>query len=262
MNGSAGVMAVVLAQTVAGSATLLWATPLWSEVKRGFFTLTGSILLVLAVLTWFTAASGRLEADPAGDWIVRLAVINAVVTAMWLVLLFARKHAVARVVGIVGAATAIAVLVPMAVAARQDAAVAMFQLLAGAWFLGAVVDGLLLGHWYLTDRGLTRVPINRYTNVLLGGVVAEALAVLLAFLTGGFENVSASATPFNPLTVQLAGWIALGMVGATALVAIFVRLTLKGERASAVQAATGFFYLAVMTAFIAEVAVKTQYLPR
>ncbi|MEX2275862.1 MAG: hypothetical protein WEA10_09925 [Actinomycetota bacterium] len=262
MSGSAGVMAVVLAQTVAGSAALLWATPLWGEVKRGFFTLTGSILFVLAILTWFTASSGRIPGDEAGDWIVRLAAANTIVTLLWLVLLIARKHAPARLVGILGAAVAIGVLIPIAIAARQGAAVAMFQLLAGAWFLGAVVDGLLLGHWYLTDRGLTRVPINRYTNVLIGGVVAEGLAVLAAFLTGGFEDVSASATPFNPLTVQLAGWIALGMVGATALVAIFVRLTLKGERASAVQAATGFFYLAVMTAFIAEVAVKTQYLPR
>jgi hypothetical protein len=35
---------------------------------------------------------------------------------------------------------------------------------------------------------------------------------------------------------------------------------LKGERPSAVQSATGFYYLAVMTACIAEVAVKTRFL--
>jgi hypothetical protein len=35
---------------------------------------------------------------------------------------------------------------------------------------------------------------------------------------------------------------------------------LKGERASAVQSATGFYYLAVVTAFTAEVAVKTRFL--
>ena len=41
MTGSAGVMALVLAETVAGSAAFLWCTPLWREVKRGYFTLTG-----------------------------------------------------------------------------------------------------------------------------------------------------------------------------------------------------------------------------
>jgi hypothetical protein len=35
---------------------------------------------------------------------------------------------------------------------------------------------------------------------------------------------------------------------------------MKGERPQAVQAATGFFYLAVITAFTAEVAAKVGFL--
>ena len=259
MTGSAGVMTIVLAQTVAGGAVLLWATPLWTEVKRGFFTLTGSILTVVAMASWLTAATGAAAGSEEGAWVVRLAAVTAVLTLAWVGLLLARRQAAARAVGIVAAVVAVAVLFPIAQTARQDAPIALFQLLAGAWFLGAVTDGLLLGHWYLTDRGLSRVPINRYTNVLIGGVIAEALAVI----SGGFAGVGESAD-FNPLLTAgaLAPWIALGMVGVTALVAGFVRATLKGERASAVQAATGFFYLAVVTAFTAEVAVKTRFLPR
>ena len=55
--------------------------------------------------------------------------------------------------------------------------------------------------------------------------------------------------------------IALGMVGATALIAVMIRLVLKGARATAVQAATGFFYLAVITALTAELAAKVRFLP-
>ena len=58
----------------------------------------------------------------------------------------------------------------------------------------------------------------------------------------------------------LAPWIALGMTGTTALIAVLTRAALKGERASAVQSATGFYYLAVVTAFTAELAVKTRFL--
>jgi hypothetical protein len=40
-----------------------------------------------------------------------------------------------------------------------------------------------------------------------------------------------------------------------------IRATLKGTRPQAVQAATGFFYLAVVTGFTAELAAKIRFLP-
>ena len=115
----------------------------------------------------------------------------------------------------------------MAGTAEGSTVVAALQLLAGAAFLGAVMDGLLLGHWYLTDRGLTRTPINRTTNLLLVGVVLEAVALIL----GGFGPTPASSQ-FNPLLTSagLASWIALGMVATTALIAVMIRLTLRGAR--------------------------------
>jgi hypothetical protein len=78
---------------------------------------------------------------------------------------------------------------------------------------------------------------------------------------GGFGPTE--ATPeFNPLLTSagLASWIALGMVAATALIGVMIRITLRGPRASAVQAATGFFYLAVITATTAEFAAKVGFL--
>jgi hypothetical protein len=136
--------------------------------------------------------------------------------------------------------------------------VALFQLLAGAAFLGAAFDGLFLGHWYLTDRKLTRKPINRYTDALL----IASLVELGAVPTGGFTGTP-SSLDFNPLLTAgaLAPWIAVGMTGATLLIAVLVRAALKGQRANAVQSATGFYYLAVVTAFTAEIAVKTRFFP-
>ncbi len=80
-------------------------------------------------------------------------------------------------------------------------------------------------------------------------------------ISAGFSGVEAS-TAINPLLTvgALAPWIALGMVAATGLIGGFIKAVLKGERASAVQSATGFYYLAVVTAFTAEVAVKTRFL--
>jgi hypothetical protein len=252
------VTALVLAETVAGGLVLLYLTPLWNEVKRGFFTLTASVLLILAVATWGSAAAGRVVGSAAGTWSVRLALVLAVVLLADVALMLMRRRTGARIAGFVSVPLSIAVLIAMAGTAEGSTVVAALQLLAGAAFLGAVMDGLLLGHWYLTDRGLTRGPIDRTTNLLIVGVVLEAIALIL----GGFGPTQAT-NDFNPLLTSagLASWIALGMVGTTALIAVMIRLTLRGTRSSAVQAATGFFYLAVITALTAEFAAKVRFLP-
>jgi hypothetical protein len=256
--GPAGVTALVLAETVAGGLALLFLSPLWREVKRGFFTLTGSVLLILSGAAWASVDAGLVRGSEAGTWALRLSAALTVLVLACVTALLARRPALARGLGFASAPVAVGLLLAMAGTAEGSSMVAALQLFAGAAFLGAVMDGLLLGHWYLTDRGLTRTPINRTTNLLLVGVALEVAALGL----GGFGPTEASSQ-FNPLLTSagLASWIALGMVGTTALIAVMIRLTLKGARSSAVQAATGFFYLAVITAMTAEFAAKVRFLP-
>ena len=47
MTGVAGVLALVLAETVAGAAALTWISPLWNETKRSYFTLWSVLATVL-----------------------------------------------------------------------------------------------------------------------------------------------------------------------------------------------------------------------
>ena len=257
MTGVAGVMALVLAEAVAGVTVFLWVSPLWNEVKRGFFKLLGAILTVVALLTGLSVDAAVVGRFPSGDVLRSTTAAAVVTTFLWTLLLFARRHEAARVVGWLSVPSWLAALAWMGGAGRQSAALALFQLAAGAALLGASMNGLLLGHWYLTDRKLPRRPIERANTILLVAVAVAAFAVISA----GFTGVETS-TAINPLLTAgaLAPWIALGMVAATALIAALVKAVLKGERASAVQSATGFYYLAVVTAFTAEVAVKTRFL--
>ena len=93
-------------------------------------------------------------------------------------------------------------------------------------------------------------------------VLKNCSATARRLLIGGFGPTEPSSE-FNPLLTSagLASWIALGMVAATALIAVLIRVTLKGARSTAVQSATGFFYLAVITALTAEFAAKVRFLP-
>jgi hypothetical protein len=259
MNGFAGVMALVLTETVAGASVLTWGSPLWRESKRSFFTIwTAITAALLAWPAWWSASQGALPGDDAAAVGVRLALLSAVALTLALAFLLARWALAGRIAGIVAGAAAIATLVAFAGTGRQSAELSCVQLLIGAAFLGAAYDALFLGHWYLTDRKLTRAPINRFTDVLIVATVLEIVAIA----SGGFSG-TASSQAFNPLLTAgaLAPWIAIGMAATTLLVGVLARQALKGDRPSAVQSATGFFYLSVVTAFTAEVAVKTRFFP-
>ena len=102
MRGPAGVTALVLAETVAGGLAVLYLSPLWNEVKRGFFTLTASVLLILSASTWGAAAAGRIASSDPGRWSARLAAALTLVVLADVILMFARRRAAARVAGFVG----------------------------------------------------------------------------------------------------------------------------------------------------------------
>lgn len=262
MTGAAGMMALVLAETAAGGAAFLFLTPLWNEVRRGFFLLTGGVVLMLAATGAAAARVGTVSSFLMDEAIVALQLSLALTfaTFVWLILLAVRLRTAGRILGIATVPLGVAVLYAFARTADASFSVTFFELLAGAAFMGAVLDGLLLGHWYLTDRKLSRAPINRMAWILIAAVVLEAAAVIIGSLGG---EPAARSTTLNPL-LSIAGsatWIALGMVACTGLIAVMIRLTLRGSRPTAVQSATGFFYLAVITAFTAELAAKVGFLP-
>lgn len=256
MDGPSGLVALVLAETAAGGAAILWLSRLWGRMKRGFFILTGSVALACALLATLAASSGGEDGDA-----VRLAVLLAAATSVLLgvsmAALVLRWGTAGHVSGVLSVPASLATLVALARVAGPSFPSALAQLLAGAAFMGAAMDGLLLGHWYLVDRKLSRDPIQRYAVLLIAAVALEALAVgLLGF---GGRPAGAGFSPFLGIA-GLSTWLALGMVACTGLIAVLIRASLKTPRTRAVQAATGFFYLAVITAFTAEMAAKVGFL--
>lgn len=258
MEGPSATIALVLAETAAGATALLWLGRLWGEVRRGFFLLTSSVALGCALLA--TLASSAAAVAPVSAE-ARLAVVAVAATSVALGLsvcaLLLRIDLLARVLGIVAIPVALAALVALARVAPSFPAAAL-QLLAGAFFLGAVTDGLLLGHWYLTDRRLSREHIGRFAILLLAAVTVEAVALAVF----GFGGERADPGEFSVIlgVSGLVTWLALGMVACTALIGFLIRASLRGESSRAVQGATGFFYLAVITAFTAEMAAKVGFL--
>jgi hypothetical protein len=128
-------------------------------------------------------------------------------------------------------------------------------LLTGALFLGATVDGLLLGHWYLVDRRLSGRPIAALATWLLAGVAAALVSAAL-----GGDRGHAFDRNLSPLLAvpNLTIWLAVGFVAVVGVLAWFIRALVKG---GSIQAATGMFYLAVVMALAAEFSAKVHFFP-
>ena len=231
---------------------------MWGSVKRGFFVLTSASVLALCLMATLSAAAAS-TAPVSSD--ARTAVLFAAgasaLLGLSLAALILRLDRLGRLFGLLSIPATVALLVALARVASSYLP-ALVQLLAGAAFMGAVIDGLLLGHWYLTDRRLAREHIRRFAILLIAAVGIETLA-LVAF---GFGANAADEGGFSVIlgVSGLRTWLALGMVGCTGLIAFLIKASLKGESPRAVQGATGFFYLAVITAFTGEMAAKVGFL--
>ncbi len=146
---------------------------------------------------------------------------------------------IAPVIGVVG-------LVAAAIDAAGDAhvAVSLLRTLAGAAFLGSVTDAMLLGHWYLVQPGLPRRHLNDLVRALGFTWPVEVVAMLLP--TGMFSVWSGSVDDgWNGVL----GWF-WGACAVSTIVLVYVtRLALRERYYSAVMAATGLLYLAILTAF-------------
>jgi len=116
--------------------------------------------------------------------------------------------------------------------------------LIGAAFLGAVSNSMLLGHWYLVQPGLSREPI--FTLVNWTGILWLPELILLCLPTGMLSVINGTIDDnYNGLL----GWFWVACVVATIGLVIVTKMALKEKEYSAVMAATGLMYLAILTAF-------------
>ncbi len=135
-------------------------------------------------------------------------------------------------------------LVVGAVDAAGSIWLSVARTLVGAAFLGAVSNSMLLGHWYLVPPGLSRNPI--FTLVNWTGLLWLPELVLLCIPTGMFSVLNGTIDDnYNGLL----GWFWVACVVATICLVIVTRMALKEKEYSAVMAATGLMYLAILTAF-------------
>jgi hypothetical protein len=271
--------ATVLLQWATGGLLFLWVTTRRREVGIGYGWLLRSVFGVLALGA--LAAGQVLPAVPVRD---ASAGLVAVAAGVALAVSIVRRKAgvagerdrearrIARVAGRVGGrgpsdaasvratpaasgefpptldlvapAFGVLGLVAAGLAAGGNDTLAVVRTLVGAAFLGAVTDAMLLGHWYLVQPGLGRRVLNELN--LWVAYVWPLEVVALVWPPGMAQVLGGSIDDgYNGVL----GWFWLACAITSIALVVVTRLALRERAYSAVMAATGLLYLAILTGF-------------
>lgn len=114
----------------------------------------------------------------------------------------------------------------------------------GALFLGAISDAMLLGHWYLVQPGLARGPLLELVRAT--AIVWPVEVALLLVPTGMVSVLNGS---IDDGYGGILGWTWITCAVTTLGLLAVTRAALRERQYSAVMAATGLLYLAILTAF-------------
>ncbi len=271
-------MATVLLQWAVGGLLFLWVTTRRRSVGIGYGWLLRSVYAVMAV--------GAVAAGQIGERVIARDIASAGVAAAAVVALAVsvqrrragvagerdlearRSDRVAAMTGIdraegerdtgavefppaldlvapvIGAVGLVAAAAAGADSGGSAVAVSLMRTLVGAAFLGSVTDAMLLGHWYLVQPGLGRGPLNELNRWLAVIWPFEIAALLLP--TG---MLSVLAGTIDDGYGGILGWFWVACALTTIALCFVTRAALKERAYSAVMAATGLLYLAILTAF-------------
>ena len=266
--------ATVLVQWAAGGWVFLWVTTRRREVGLGYGWLqrtifllmaAGSLVAALATQVVWTREVATVAFMAAGCVALIVSIVrrSAGVSGQR-ALRERRSERVAEMTGIdraepefddsavefpphldlLAAVIGLVAVLFASIQAGDPAALSIARGLVSALFLGVVSDAMLLGHWYLVQPGLARGPILEL--VRWTGIVWLPETVLMLWPVG---MVSVLNGTIDDAYNGLLGWFwaacvvtTIGLVGVT-------RAALTERAYSAVMAATGLMYLAILTAF-------------
>lgn len=274
MDSPAAVFAIVLLELAVGGLVLLWVAPTWGAVRHGYEIVLSTTLGLIALGAWaaLPVPPAVAGAHVAAAWAGRGVLVTAALALTAALLLALGAASLGRAAGTLATVAGVATFLP--VAQLRAAAggppggfgFGVAELALGAFFLGAVWDGMVLGHWYLVERRLSNRYMMWVARVNVAAVVAGFLAVVLSARNplpcaglSGAALVRCSLN-YSPI-LSIGGFTVMMGLGLVVLVAFIAALNLRlaREGGRSIQASTGMFYLAVILAPAAEFAAKVRF---
>jgi hypothetical protein len=236
------------------------AVPPFTVLDRGFYRSSAGIFLGFALL--FVAGkvallfrAGTLTGADAAElalWIAFTAALGTYLASLWSDsnALRARAFAAGLLLGILALAVS-ALRFRLGPWAGPATLLYPIAFVTGALALGAVAGGMLLGHWYLIDLGLSIDPLRRIFRYFVAVLLVQLALGLLTLVVLGVtssEGAAAIARLWHEHAPLLALRVVLGPLAALAI-AYLIHRSLEIPQT---MAATGLFYIAILAVLVGE----------
>jgi len=251
-------LGTVLLQWATGGLLFFWWTARREVLGIGYSWLLRGVYGVMALIA--LALEAGSDHTGAGHVIALVGAVGLVLaTFVALLVSYLRRAADERgpqVLDVVAPALGLLGLLGLAAVTGGAYWLAGLRLLSGAVFLGAVTDAMLLGHWYLVQPGLSRAPLVELVTLCLYVWPIEVIALclppgMIGVLSGSVDDGYGG----------LLGWMWVVSALTTIVLVYVTRLALREQYYSAVMAATGLLYLAILTAFGTDVVARALLTP-
>ena len=233
--------ATVLLQWSTGGLFFLWFTTRRRLVGAGYGWLLRGVYLLMA---FGALVCGLRFGSEVVREVASFGVGLAALVALVMSIVHRRDDRFAPWLDLVAPAIGLVGLVAAGIGAGGNDLVAVIRTVVGAAFLGAVTDAMLLGHWYLVQPGLPRGLLNELVQVTQYVLPVEVATLLLP--TGMLSVLSGTVSDGWNGTLGYF-WVACSIT--TAVLCWVTKRALRERYYSAVMAATGLLYLAILTAF-------------
>ena len=252
---------ILIAELAVGSLVFVTWFDARGMVTRGYVQTGAAIVVPSAVLALLVAFRLDPQAGIDGytlrggvlDGLRAALVLFLAVSVLHLVAAFTERARLARGLGAAGGAVGVVAIVLLAALVSAPAwsyAGVLGSMLVSALVLGGSLMAMSWGHWYLTNSGLPKEPLEQMALLVLGALIVQALLVAAGAaapvretpLTQGAFGVSLGENPafwfrvgvglLFPLVLAWLAWRAAmirGMMSATGLLYIAVGAVLAGE---------------------------------
>lgn len=249
---------VTVEMTVGGVWILLFAQAR-NNAAASFVKFDAAMVFLLAAGGFFIAAAINVGDEVDGypldnSWMDEARVALAVVFAASALYAYATLRGHRTPALVLGGVTSVAGLAAVALLAQVVGGptwgypLVLATLAVGAIVVGAVENGMVLGHWYLVTPRLPEAPLREMTGLLVLFTIAQVLLIGLALV---LPHDSVNTSVDTEIISNPFFWLRMGL--GLAFPGLLAWMAYDSTSVRAMQSATGLLYIAMVLVFCGQV---------